>query len=173
MAAGTAAQLIAWRGLMGAGPALIMSATLSIVATVFSPDQRPKAIAIWAGFAGAGGVIGLVSSGLLLRAFWWGSVFAVNLPIVVVMLIAVALMVPSSKDRDATPLDPRFFKDRRFALGSVTTTVVRWYLRYGLSYRDVEELLEERGIHVDNLTIYRWVQRFSPMLTDGPTSSES
>ena len=43
---------------------------------------------------------------------------------------------------------------------------VRWYLRYGLSYRDVEELLVERGVEVDHVTIYRWVQRFSPLLVD-------
>ena len=43
---------------------------------------------------------------------------------------------------------------------------VRWYLRYGLSYRDVEELLLERGIEVDHVTIYRWVQRFTPLLID-------
>jgi transposase-like protein len=43
---------------------------------------------------------------------------------------------------------------------------VRWYLRYGLSYRDVEELLVERGIEVDHVTIYRWVQRFTPLLID-------
>jgi IS6 family transposase len=43
---------------------------------------------------------------------------------------------------------------------------VRWYLRYGLSYRDVEELLAERGVEVDHVTIYRWVQRFTPLLAD-------
>lgn len=43
---------------------------------------------------------------------------------------------------------------------------VRWYLRYGLSYRDVEELLTERGITVDHVTVYRWVQRFTPLLID-------
>ena len=43
---------------------------------------------------------------------------------------------------------------------------VRWYLRYGLSYRDVEELLAERGIEVDHVTVYRWVQRFTPLLAD-------
>jgi transposase, IS6 family len=42
----------------------------------------------------------------------------------------------------------------------------RWYLRYGLSYRDVEELLAERGITVDHVTVYRWVQRFTPLLID-------
>jgi hypothetical protein len=44
----------------------------------------------------------------------------------------------------------------------VISVAVRWYLRYGLSYRDVEELLAERGVTVDHVTIYRWVQRFSP-----------
>ena len=43
---------------------------------------------------------------------------------------------------------------------------VRWYLRYGLSYRDVEERLAERGITVDHVTLYRWVQRFTPELID-------
>jgi transposase, IS6 family len=43
---------------------------------------------------------------------------------------------------------------------------VRWYLRYGLSYREVEELLVERGIQVDHVSIYRWVQRFTPLLID-------
>jgi transposase-like protein len=43
---------------------------------------------------------------------------------------------------------------------------VRWYLRYGLSYRDVEELLAERGIQVDHVTVYRWVHRFTPLLAD-------
>ena len=45
---------------------------------------------------------------------------------------------------------------------------VRWYLRYGLSYRDVEELLAERGIAVDHVTIYRWVQRFTSELSMQP-----
>jgi transposase-like protein len=44
----------------------------------------------------------------------------------------------------------------------VISVAVRWYLRYGLSYRDVEELLAERGVTVDHVTVYRWVQRFTP-----------
>ena len=43
---------------------------------------------------------------------------------------------------------------------------VPWYLRYGLSYRDVEELLAERGIEVDHVTIYRWGQRFTPLVIE-------
>jgi transposase-like protein len=48
----------------------------------------------------------------------------------------------------------------------VIVLAVRWYLRFGLSYRDVEELLAERGVEVDHVTIYRWVQRFTPLLTE-------
>ena len=46
----------------------------------------------------------------------------------------------------------------------IIVLAVRWYLRYGLSYRDVEELLAERGIEVDHVTVHRWVQRFTPLL---------
>jgi len=51
-------------------------------------------------------------------------------------------------------------------LPDVVLLAVRWYLRYGLSYRDVEELLAERGVEVDHVTIYRWVQRFTPLVID-------
>jgi transposase, IS6 family len=43
---------------------------------------------------------------------------------------------------------------------------IRWYLRFGLSYRDVEELLAERGVEVDHVSVYRWVQRFTPLLAE-------
>jgi transposase, IS6 family len=48
----------------------------------------------------------------------------------------------------------------------VIVLAVRWYLRYGLSYRDVEELLVERGVEVDHVTVYRWVLRFTPLLAE-------
>ena len=48
----------------------------------------------------------------------------------------------------------------------VIVLAVRWYLRFGLSYRDIEELLAERGIEVDHVTLYRWVHRFTPLLVD-------
>jgi hypothetical protein len=57
------------------------------------------------------------------------------------------------------------FKGFRFP-PEVIVLAVRWYLRFGLSYRDVEELLAERGIEVDHVTLYRWVHRFTPLLVD-------
>ncbi len=48
----------------------------------------------------------------------------------------------------------------------IIVLAVRWYLRFGLSYRDVEKLLADRGVEVDHVTVYRWVQRFTPLLID-------
>jgi transposase-like protein len=53
----------------------------------------------------------------------------------------------------------------------VIAVAVRWYLRYGLSYRDVEELLAERGVEVDHVTIYRWVQTFTSEFIDSARPS--
>jgi len=64
-----------------------------------------------------------------------------------------------------SPVDRSAFAGFRFP-PEVITLAVRWYLRYGLSYRDVDELLAERGITVDHVTLYRWVQRFTPLFTD-------
>jgi transposase-like protein len=59
--------------------------------------------------------------------------------------------------------DPSLFKWRHFQ-ADIILCAVRWYLRYALSYRDVEELLRERGVRVDHTTVYRWVQRYAPEL---------
>jgi transposase, IS6 family len=57
------------------------------------------------------------------------------------------------------------FKDFRFP-AEIIVLAVRWYPRYGLSYRDLEEMLAERGIEVDQVTVFRWVQCFTPLLAD-------
>jgi hypothetical protein len=67
--------------------------------------------------------------------------------------------------RPSMSVPPSAFAGFRFP-PDVILLAVRWYLRFGLSYRDVEELLAERGIQVDHVTVYRWVQRFSPLLTE-------
>ncbi len=103
---GDATWLIIARGSMGVGAALIMPATLSIIISVFPPDERAKAIAIWAGFAGAGGAIGIIGGGALLEFFWWGSVFFINVPIAIIAGALIAAVVPTSRDEHATPLDP-------------------------------------------------------------------
>ncbi|HEY8544413.1 MAG TPA: MFS transporter [Acidimicrobiales bacterium] len=99
-------QVIAGRGIMGAGSALVMPATLSMLSAIFPPEERTKAIATWSGFAGGGAAIGPILSGWLLQHYWWGSTVLVNLPIVVLAIAVIALLSPKSKDTHSTPLDP-------------------------------------------------------------------
>src|ERR687898_1598033 len=68
--ASDASQVIASRGVMGIGAAFIMPATLSIITSIFPPHERPRAIAVWAGFAGAGASIGPIVTGGLLEGYW-------------------------------------------------------------------------------------------------------
>lgn len=102
----SANALIVARTISGVGAALVMPATLSIIITSFPPHERPKAIAIWAAFAGVGGALGPISSGLLLAHFWWGSVFLVNLPIVALLLALSVIILPTSRNPGDHPLDP-------------------------------------------------------------------
>jgi len=103
--AGSSAMVIAARALMGLAAAFVMPATLSILTNVFPPDERPKAIAVWAGIAGGGAAIGPVASGFLLEHFWWGSVFLVNVPVILLALLAGRLLLPTSRDPEQPPLD--------------------------------------------------------------------
>jgi DHA2 family multidrug resistance protein-like MFS transporter len=95
---GSPASLIATRALMGIGGAAVQPQTLSIISNVFDPAERPKAIGIWAGFSGVALAIGPLTGGFLLDRFWWGSVFLVNVPFVVIGVLAIAVIVPESRD---------------------------------------------------------------------------
>ncbi len=98
--------LIAARALMGIGGAAIMPSTLSILSSVFEPEERGKAIGVWSGFVGMAVAIGPITGGLLLERFWWGSVFLINVPVVIVALLAIAWIVPESRDPQPQKLDP-------------------------------------------------------------------
>jgi len=98
--------LILFRALMGIGAAAIQPQTLSIIQNVFEPRERAKAIGIWAGASGAAIALGPIAGGLLLKWFWWGSVFLINVPFVVVGAVAIWLLVPDSRDPKPGRLDP-------------------------------------------------------------------
>jgi EmrB/QacA subfamily drug resistance transporter len=98
-------QLIFARAAMGLGGAAVMPQTLSIISNVFEPAERAKAIGIWATAVGIGVAIGPVLGGLLLSHFWWGSVFLINVPVTVAGAIAVAILVPESKNPDPGRID--------------------------------------------------------------------
>jgi EmrB/QacA subfamily drug resistance transporter len=95
---GTPGQLIASRAVMGAGGALIMPSTLSIITSMFTGAPRARAIALWTAVAGMGIALGPVTGGWLLQRYWWGSVFMVNIPIAAITLIAGAFLIPESRD---------------------------------------------------------------------------
>jgi EmrB/QacA subfamily drug resistance transporter len=98
--------LIASRALMGLGAAGIMPTTLSILTNIFPAEERPKAIAVWAGVSGLGIAVGPITGGWLLEHFSWNSMFLVNLPIVAAGLLGAALLVPESRDPEKPKLDP-------------------------------------------------------------------
>ncbi len=122
--ADSAGQVIAARAVMGVAAAFVMPSTLSILTNVFPAQERPKAIAIWAGISGGGAALGPIASGYLLEHFWWGSVFLVNLPIILVALVAVALLVPSSRDAEEQPLDVPGAALSIVALGSLVYGII-------------------------------------------------
>lgn len=103
--ADSAGTVIAARAVMGVAAAFVMPSTLSIITNVFPAHERPKAIAVWAGISGGGAALGPISSGYLLEHFYWGSVFLVNVPMILIALVFGARLVPSSKDPDEQPLD--------------------------------------------------------------------
>ena len=96
--ANSANEVIAVRAAMGVGAALIMPATLSIIANVFRGEERGKAIAIWAALAAVGIGLGPLAGGLLLEWFDWSSVFLVNVPFAAVALLLGRRYVPESRD---------------------------------------------------------------------------
>ncbi len=110
----TAGWLIGFRALMGVGGAAVMPTTLAIITVVFPPHERGKAIGTWAGAVGAAVVLGPVLGGILLEhpewSNWltgndWGSVFLVNVPIVIIGLIGIRRVVPETRDPHPRALD--------------------------------------------------------------------
>ena len=100
------ATLIIARGAMGVGAAAVFPATLAILIDVFrDPIERAKAIGVWSAVSGMAVAFGPISGGFLLEHFYWGSVFLVNVPIVIIALVLGAVFIPTSKDPNPHGLD--------------------------------------------------------------------
>jgi EmrB/QacA subfamily drug resistance transporter len=100
------ATLIIARGTMGIGAAAVFPATLAILIDVFrDPIERAKAIGVWSAVSGMAVAFGPISGGFLLEHFYWGSVFLVNVPIVIIALVLGAVFIPTSKDPNPHGLD--------------------------------------------------------------------
>jgi EmrB/QacA subfamily drug resistance transporter len=118
-------QLIIARAFMGIGGAAIMPATLAIISNVFPPEERGKAIGVWAGGVGLAVAIGPITGGLLIEHFWWGSVFLINLPIVLISMVLISLIVPESRDPKPSKLDPVGVVMSIIGLVAITYGIIR------------------------------------------------
>jgi MFS family permease len=121
--AGDTAAVVAARAVLGVGAAIIMPSTLAIIAVLFEPAERGKALSIVVMGMGAGIPLGPIIGGYLLNHFWWGSVFLINVPVVVAAMIAIASLLPESRD----PAPPR-----ADLLGGLLSTAGLLALVYGL-----------------------------------------
>jgi EmrB/QacA subfamily drug resistance transporter len=161
--AGTTSMLIAGRGVMGLGGALIMPTTLSILVNAFGdPRERAHAIAIWTAVAGAGIALGPIVGGYLMRDHSWSLVFWINVPVLVVAFVGALHVVPDSKDPHPTGLDP---------VGAVASTVAVASLVYAIidapehGWTSPTTMLTFAVAAIAGVTFIRWeLRRDEPML---------
>ena len=98
----SAEALILARALLGVGGATLMPSTLAIIRSLFHDEaERARAVGIWSAVLAGGVAVGPILSGFLLERFWWGSVFLINVPFMVLLLVAAPFLVPESKSRSA------------------------------------------------------------------------
>lgn len=103
----TPVYLIVARVILGVGAAMMMPATLSIIRITFTDSgERTLALGIWGAISAGGAALGPVVGGILLEYYWWGSVFLINLPVVLVALFAGAVILPQDKVRTQQPWSP-------------------------------------------------------------------
>jgi DHA2 family multidrug resistance protein-like MFS transporter len=98
-------ELITARAVLGIGAAAIFPLSLSVIPVLFAPEERQKAIALMASATFISFPIGPIVGGYLLDHFWWGSVFLINVPVVVLALIAVAILLPESRSAQRPSVD--------------------------------------------------------------------
>lgn len=118
-------QLIAIRGVIGLGAAVIFPATLSILTNVFTErSERAKAIGLWGAMTGVGVAAGPICGGWLLDHFWWGSVFAALAPVAAVVAAMTALWVPTSRDPSTPRLDLMGLAISTATIGTLVFTII-------------------------------------------------
>jgi len=149
----TSNQVIFARAAMGLGAALVMPSTLSVVLVVFPPDERGKAIGIWAAMAGIGAPIGLLVGGWAVENYDWQMVFLINAPVIVLALILGAILVPRSKDATGKPLDWLGAFLSVVALGSLLYAIIEGP---NLGWADQNVILAFVAFFISGVAFVRW-----------------
>ncbi|WP_280262470.1 MFS transporter [Nocardia wallacei] len=102
----SAGVLIAARALMGIGGATLLPSSLALISSLFpDPRTRGTAIGVWTAFFAGGSAVGPIIGGMLLHGFWWGSVFLINAPVVLVLVLAGPFVLPEHRAAGRGPLD--------------------------------------------------------------------
>ncbi|MEY9933590.1 DHA2 family multidrug resistance protein-like MFS transporter [Catenulispora sp. GP43] len=123
--ASNAGELIAWRAVLGVGAALLIPLSMSVLTVLFTPEERPRAMGIWATANMLGIPLGPILGGWLLDHYWWGSVFLINLPVVVIALIAVVWLVPESRAERKPRIDLPGLATSAVGLAAVTYGLIK------------------------------------------------
>ncbi|MDL4772267.1 MFS transporter [Actinomadura xylanilytica] len=97
--------IIVARAVMGIGAAIITPLSMSLLPAVFPPEERTRAVAVWSAAMALGLPLGPLLGGWLLEHFWWGSIFLINVPVVAIAAVAVAFLLPESRDPSAPRVD--------------------------------------------------------------------
>ncbi|HYQ67837.1 DHA2 family efflux MFS transporter permease subunit [Actinophytocola sp.] len=121
--AGDTGAVVAARAALGVGAAIIMPSTLAIIAVLFEPAERGRALSVVVMGMGAGIPLGPIIGGYLLNHFWWGSIFLINVPVVAAAMVAIAVLLTESRDPDPPRAD---------LLGGLLSTVGLLSFVYGL-----------------------------------------
>ena len=116
--------LVVLRATSGAGAAMILPATLATITSVYPAQERAKAVGVWAGFMGIGGILGLLVAGFLLEHFWWGSLFVFTGAAAGMALLLSWLMVPDTKDPSHAHLDPAGAVLSLIGIGALVLSII-------------------------------------------------
>jgi len=127
--AGSGGTLIAFRALTGVGGALIMPGTLSTITSVFPPEARARAVGIWAGFAGAGGTLGMLGAGWMLGHHSWTSIFFVTAAVSALTFLAIVAFVPNTRSTEHVGLDPLGAVLSALAVGGLVLGIIEGPIR--------------------------------------------
>ena len=160
--ANSAETLIAARAVLGIAGATIAPSTLSLISNMFQvPEERTKAIGIWALGYAAGGALGPLAGGLLLQYFWWGSVFLIAIPVMLLLLITGPSLLPEFKDPQARKLDLR---SAFLSLAAVLLIIfgLKEIATYGISWIAIATILAGAGIGL--LFIKRQAKLADPLI---------